>query len=778
MPNIQHTIMLSSALALLMSQEAAWAQNNDEIIVTARKQAENILEVPLAVTAISAADIDAANLENIVDLAAFTPGFQLESFNSIPGRYDSTPFIRGVVFDSTDPLRQTVSVFVDGVFVSGGNMMLDFEGIERVEVIKGPQSAQFGRSTFAGAVNYITADPSTEFQGRLSGLAATRDEYEITASVEGPILGDTLSGRLTGRYNFNGGHYDNALDPSQELGEEETLSFGAMLMYQPSDNFKTRLRGFYSEIDDGQPATILLDSSFNSGPFVPGGETIFAGTIPEFDAADIGLNSTDADFDAFIADAATRDVFFSITPDRFGLDREALRISLDGQYDFDNGIALNYVAGYSSEKATSLIDVDSSPDATYTQVANREFEDLQGEIRLSGNAFDESVFWSFGANYYELKFDTGGAFGLQAFGQSFSFGQDGFLDREDVNTLGFFGKVDWDVTDRFSLSFEGRYQEDEIDEGPDANGTFTSFLPRVTADYEPWEDGLFYATYSEGNLPGGFNSNFFDLTADQVTALQTQFAGLDSTYDEETLKNYEIGWKQNFDDLMNLQFSFYKMERVDQVTRAVAQLPNPAFVGDPTQPPIVTETFFVNAAATDIYGAELETNWYPTDNLSLRATLAWTNAEISNFPASGDSGDFEDVFLTDDGFIGQKAERYPPIQITLSGTYDKPIGSLGNMEANWYLRGDILYANEYFISTPNLGESPAVTDARLRTGIRTDRYTLEAFVTNLFEETAPTAANNYIDLSNTTPLFSFGVEAVQVGLRDKRQFGIRAAMNF
>ena len=334
------------------------------------------------------------------------------------------------------------------------------------------------------------------------------------------------------------------------------------------------------------------------------------------------------------------------------------------------------------------------------------------------------------------------------------------------------------------MTLEGRYQEDRIDEKvgngnatdsvPGSPATFKNFLPRVILDYAPTPDTLIYASYSEGNLAGGFNSNFFDLTPDQVTALNSQFPGLSGTFEEETLQNYEIGWKQTVGSTLNFALSVFFMERTDQGTNAVAQLPNPDFLTDPMAPPIVTETFFVNSAASEIFGIELEANFTPTDRLSFRTTFAYTDASISDFPASGDSGDFEDVFLTDEGFIGQAAERYPDIQATISGTYQFPVSE----SLDFFLRGDVFYASEYFLSTPNLGKVPQSVDGRLRAGVRNSDLTIEAFVTNLFNERAPITGNNYIDLSNQTSLFTFNVDATAIGLRDKRQFGLRALYNF
>lgn len=238
--------------------------------MTARKQEETLLEVPLAVTALTEDFIEETGIQNIVDVARFTPGLVLKSFNSIPGRYDSAPFVRGVVFDSSDALRQNVSLFVDGIFVSGGNQMVSLDNLQRVEVIKGPQSAQFGRTTFAGAINYITKDPSRDFDGSISAMAATRDEYEIKGSLEGPVAGDTLRARITARYNLHGGHYLNLANPkqkNQELGEESTFILSGQLLFEPSPMWRTKINAMYTEIDEGPSAaftfpTIDVDGSF------------------------------------------------------------------------------------------------------------------------------------------------------------------------------------------------------------------------------------------------------------------------------------------------------------------------------------------------------------------------------------------------------------------------------------------------------------------------------------------------------------------------------------
>lgn len=776
-------MVVAAAVTTVLCAPVVNAQSVEEIVVTARKKEESINTIPLAVTAITEEEIENAGFENILDIAKATPGFVFESYNTFPGRYDSVPFIRGVVFDNLDPIRQTVSVFVDGIYVAGGTQGIGVEDVARIEVIKGPQSAQFGRATFAGAVNYVTVDPSDEFQGKVSGSLATRDDYELTASVEGPIGGsDMWSGRLSARYDFHGGHYPNDLQSSQQLGEQETMSIGGMIMFQPNDSFSAKFRAFFSQLDDNHAAVYLHDSTLNSGPF-GGVETIFAGTLPE--VANTGLNTTDADFQTWITQARAQGAnFIGGEPDEFGLERDSYRVSLDATYEFANNMTLSGIFGVNSDEGTILLDVDYSPDNAFTSYAGREFDDFSGEIRLAGVSFEDRLDWGIGVSLYDLEYNTNGAFGVPRFGQASSFGNLGEVTLTEVTTEAIFGQIGYALTDQISVNLEARYQRDEIDQKvrdmpgtsvAGSPGEFKRFLPRVIVDYTPSDNTLLYLSYSEGNLAGGFNGTFLDFTAAQQAEARQQFPGLGATFDEETLESIEVGWKQTFDK-GSLAIALYQMDRTDQVSTAVVRVTNPDF-GMPNEPEFISTTVRVNTAATEIRGLEIEGNWYPTDNFSARATLAYTNAEISAFPASGDSGDFEDVFGTDEGFIGRKAERYPPYQATLSGTYEAPVNFFGS-GSSWFVRGDVFYADKYYISTPNLGEAPSATEVNLRGGFRNDRYTLEAFVTNLFEEQAPTSANNGSDLSDVTPLFVFGVEATNVGLRDKRQFGIRGSMRF
>ncbi len=252
---LRHSLMAFTALASFAASEAVVAQQLavEEIVVTARKRAESIQDAPVAITAFSSVELQAAGFSNILDVTKATPGVFVEAFNVSPARIDTTPRFRGIFLSTGNPLQQTAGIFIDGNPVIGGIQGIGIQELERVEIVKGPQSALFGRNTFAGAINYVTRDPGDEMRTDVSLLAADRDEYRAQGSVEGAIS-DTVKARLNASYDFNGGHYDNNAVDGQELGETTTWSVSSVVTFEPSETFRAKVRAHYYQDNDGPPA--------------------------------------------------------------------------------------------------------------------------------------------------------------------------------------------------------------------------------------------------------------------------------------------------------------------------------------------------------------------------------------------------------------------------------------------------------------------------------------------------------------------------------------------
>jgi len=700
-------VSAAALLAITLAGTNAYAQSNDEIIVTARKSESSLQDTPLAITALGNAELEDAAFENIIEVSKAAPGLFIESINGTNARVDTSPRFRGITFDSSSPLQRTASIFIDGTLVTGEVNALSNQEIERVEIIKGPQSALFGRNTFSGAINYVTKAPANEFGGELSLLAATRNEFRGSASIEGPILGDTLTGRITGSYDFDGGHYSNIAEPDQDMGEETTWALSAVTEFKPNDNFRMRLRGSYSRDRDG-PAAIARVAGFtehNFGGFaLPGGgvtERAFRGTIRTPDESEIGTSATPAEY--------SEDEFFVFT------------------------------------------DFDATPTFGFNTTGGRAVDDFSIEARLSGSALSDKLDWSFGGNYLDIDImGVGGFFdGLLGFWFPGVFADPSST---GAKTFGVFGTLDYQLSDEFTVILEGRYQEDEIADAslPGVSpGTFKKFLPRVLLQYEPSDATTFYANYSVGNLPGGFNPEVGELDAVQLAELAAENPGVTTTFREEKLENYELGWKQSMlDGQAAFNLAAFYMVRSDQIFSGF-QLVTDTNPAPGSTNPFRTVAFTDNGATTNIKGFELDGTWNMSDYMTLQGSLAWVDAKIDSFPDGTNAGDFTAVFGPDASVQGQRAPRFPEWSGSLSGTYERPIsGSLFGSDASWYTRGDLFYTGEFYDENTNLAEAPSAVDVNLRTGIRRDNVRFELFVTNLFEEDAPTGANNIADTSS------------------------------
>jgi len=761
---LKYTASISVIAALLLPVSVV-AQDSDEIIVTARKKEESVLSVPIAITAFDEAKIQELGLTDITSLPEFTPGFSYPAFVGLPGRFDNGPRFRGLGINSSAPTRQAASVFVDGIFVSGGVQGIQLDNVERVEIIKGPQSAYFGRNTFGGAVNYITKTPGDEFSGTVSAEAQTLGEYAVSGLVSGPIAGDSVKMTLSGSLRDKKGHFENP-GVGDRLGDEQTWSVGGGIFFTPSDNFDANIRVNYFENEDGAaPVSLSGLADHNCGPFAPATDTTICGAAP------INSPALDTDLPAALQGfLATNNLFLLNGPLRseLGLDRQNLRVSGGFNLEFGNGVVLSSLSGYNYEEVNLLRDADDSSDPQFWSFAARQFEDVSHELRLSGSFMDDRLDWSGGVNYFYEKFTSNGDFLL---GSGRAFGS-GSFSQEEISTLGFFGSLDYQVTDKFSAAVEGRYQIDEIsndgnlqDQSSLVQKTeFKKFLPRVTLDYQLNNDTLLYAQFSRGNLPGGHNPAVVALSAASLAELRAIAPTADITFEEEELDNYEIGIKSRLPDGRGaFQLAAFFMERKNQGFRRSDFITRPGG-GRPLQ-----VNHNVNAGKSEILGFEFEGNYNFNDMFSLEGTVGYLDGEYKVF----ESANFLEVFGVTDA-SGSTLERFPKWSGSLSAVAE---GDFANgME--WFARADGLYTGKRFADETNLTFAKDGVQVNLRTGVDVEAYRLEFFVTNVTDANHATAINRFRDLSAATPFFDFSTLGFEQGLRDKRQFGVRGRYKF
>ena len=832
--NTPIALAVSAALATSLQVSTAFAQENEsmleEVMVTARKREESLAETPIAITAISAAEIQAGAFKSLVDVQKTAPGLFVETMNNENARTVLMPRFRGVTFDASSPLQRTSSVFVDGLIVSSGLHSLPITQVERIEVIKGPQSALFGRNTYSGAINIITRRPGDELKGGIEVDYGAKSKGSTTGYIEGPITSN-LGARATFSYTDKEGHYDNAFVEGQRLGDEETLAYGLMLDFNPTEDLNIMVRASSYEDDDGPGAYAvvggLAEHNFCAEPtpainsfscfFVNGLESAYKGSVNIPNA--IGASSSADVFSK--ATGQLRDAsgnwaglagdgyapigdhsFDDLSHNGFGKAGEGERFGAIVSWDMTDSLNLNVAYGKNEDDYVLFHDFDAAGAFGFHVYNARVTEDETFEVRLSGTS--NRLNWSIGATQVEMSSKAHGGFYDQYFGDFSGSAGYWFADIRnpdtafsliEADTTGIFASVDFSITDKLDLTLEVRRQEDEIND-PNVNAAagkniapaeFKSTLPRVVLKYQLNDNHMLYANYSEGTLPGGFNPEVASklTTPEQIATFNADTPGIGETYEEETLKNYEAGWKYSSNDgRLAMNLAVFHMERADQVYSGFGVIPADVSCSGDTDGDGVpnTETctvaFSGNGTSSDIDGLEIDFNYRVIDSLLLQAAVGYTKAEISDFPANGDCGDFNDVFGPGLSCAGQQAARYPEWIGSLIATYDfdTPMGGA-------YVRGEYFYTGSYYDEVTNLTKIPDATEVNVRVGLRMDNgISLEAYVSNLTDEDAPTGGNNIADTSkyvrDTTFAYNFAVESVHIHMRDQREAGVRLRWDF
>lgn len=742
------------------------AASLEEVVVTARKREESVNSTPVAITAFSGADLAKLGMSDVLELQKATPGFHNESLISSPGRFDSAPTFRGVTTNTIDPTRQTASIFVDGVYVAGGRPQVVPSAIERVEIIRGPQAALFGRSTYGGAINYIQRRPRAVPSGEVNLLAATESEQRIDATLEGPLFSPALTGRLSGAYHRKGAQFTSALDGA-DLGEERDTVLSASLYFTPGESFRSIVSATWYENDDGPPAASQVGrSAFNCGPFGGTFRTI-CGEIPA-PAPSANVATVPAALSTVLARFGNGIV--GAMKSEFGLDREALRASWINEFDIPGtAVTLTAITGYNDEEVNHLADGDNSGAERFAIATQRKFEDFSQELRASASAFDERLQWTLGVNYIDQEY-------TEYFNQLLMRTATAWLnlgnflpDARDIETRGAFGSATFRLTQSLRMTGEFRYQVERVTArsaigGPaqqKLSADFISRNPRLTLEFTPTDGALYYLSYSEGTLPGGFNTALATLSAPQLAFILAQDPKVGVAFAEESLEQWELGAKNQFlDGRASTRVALFRQERKDQVFRRGYAFPDATAPGGTR-----IANVFTNSGSTDIQGIELEASWLPVDRLQLDAQVGYVESELGVFETADQVKLFGRASAA-----GNLTPLFPRWKAALSTTYTQPLSAGREL----YGRLDWFYTGKRYASESNLNWSPEAHDVNLRLGLEQSAWTAELYVENLLEEDAPLGLDQTLDLAIGS-LTEFGYVTTP---RDRRQFGLRISRRF
>jgi iron complex outermembrane recepter protein len=657
----------NDAVAQAAQAPAARERPLEEVIVTARYREEPLQETPIAITAVSALEIEQRGFTSAYEVGLAVPNTSLRPAQAAYGNTMSA-YIRGIgQYDFLPEFEPGVGIYFDDVLypVTMGSTV-DLMDLERVEVLRGPQGTLFGRGSIGGAIRYISKKPQGEDVGDVSVLYGDYDRVDIRASYDFKIA-DTLFARITGVAKNRDG-YQDVIDfacahPDQAgtiprqvynrqanckvgtQGGEDVIGARAALRFVASENFEVTLTGDYQ--DDRSEAR--ADTLVAIGR-IPAGSP-FTGQLPiPFNFWSAGLAARygvpyDERFiapDIYTSYATYSDpaLGFSFRPET-ALQQEG--VSAKAEWQFAENALAELILSYRDFEGHFATDADGSPYNEQTVDGIQNFDSTTAELRFSGRAFDR-MNWTVGVFYLDSQFDTSQQVSIPAFVPA-PFLVNGFNKTGAENKSGFAHLV-FDLTEKLSLTAGGRYSEDSKDEQFDNTIVATSGSTSDThtdwkagIDYRMTDDFMVYASAATGYRPEAFNPRPFQVT---------QFVAVDG----EEATSYELGFKSElFDRRLRFNVAAFYIDYNQRIlpvggteclagsngsylyivppgTPGAVQDSLGQFCIDPNGPPppgaTVSRTFYTNIPA-EVQGAEVELQWQPVDGLSISGIYGYTD---------------------------------------------------------------------------------------------------------------------------------------------------------
>jgi iron complex outermembrane recepter protein len=776
------------ALSILIAAESgvgasAAADSLDEVVITARKIAEPLADVPLSIQVITREELQRARIDGLQSLAGYVPGLYVEP---MWGGTNAAPTLRGQ--SHPGPGGNTVGVFVDGVLqanVSGDDAAM-FD-LERVEVVKGPQSALYGDSTFAGAINFVTRRPTPELQSEVN-LSAGSDAYRaIFASVSGPLGPSGLLGRASFADREFGGTGVNVANPHENLNGYQ--KWGASLALEYSWASDWRVSGDVRLTNDrsGQPAaSTLFASGYNCGSQDPktGYWSFYCGDIPRTRRYDLTPS---------IPDSVTRTLQTSARiewrAERYSVESLSAYYRSNSQVyqDFD-GTSAGELMGVCTVEVTCDVDgatVNRLVNVNQVALSTDLIEQVTQEFRVRHQG--ERVDWMLGAQVVKNSEHSGDGFAVgpvalaadeeltallpqapHLVGPVSAFNglvladpnrvQDSeFIDIHSTLTT-VFGALDYRLTPAVDLHAELRQ----------GLGPFSVTAPRVSIDYRTAAAGLVWLSVARGETPGGSNG--------VPTLIPSE-----REYGPESEWTYELGFRGPlWSERVNFSATaFYNDWRN-------AQIPGPS------NTPGYNNSVIRNIRGIITPGVEFAANIKITQSLS--AALGYTYDDprfksgsedyggsrfcgvtagntTSNFCILGPSRVLtQGPVLLVPYVDGNTLQRAPQQQWTAALTFEPP----HSVQApHWFVRASAEHQGSVFVRPIDGAYDGERTLLDARFGLAHGRWSVELWGSNLTDV-------NYIRAVASRPRFYFPtmVQPQDLIYGDGRRFGLDLRLSF
>lgn len=782
----------TAIIGAMVVPTAAFAQLDDEIVVTAQKRESTLQDTPIAMSAVGGETLADSSIRNAQDLTTLVPSLAVPQFANPSA---TTISIRGIGTSGFNAgLEPSVGVFIDGVYRSrAGSAINDFVAVERIEILRGPQSTLYGKNTPAGVLSIISKKPQYDYGFDGDFTYGNYNQIVAKASITGPLgNSEKAAFRLSGNYNSRDGFITNDFT-GQDINNRNRFGVRADFLFEPTDNLSVRIIGDYNSLNEEccgatpishapGPLAALLDLG---GPLtnpLPGGTPTLLTRDP---------------FD--------RHVSFDKT-----LNTDNENYGFSGEINYDFGPAtFTSITAYRGFDEQSHIDADFiDADLVENRQIQDDFNTFTQEFRFTSNG-GGTVDWMFGGYFYDQDLHTnnrttfgidartyadnlanlltGGAANLSAveglfllgqaiglpttLGQTFftgpvtpgSFFQQGtglgFDFNQSTTSYSAFGSTDWHATDRLTITTGIRYTK----ENKDVVGLFTTddlfssldlgnlvfleFFPPAGTPLGPF--------LSPGPLPRNAFAGFAALQPFNATADFTDSRSEDkvtgnviASYDWSDSTNTYISWSRGFKaggfnlsqstsvtgrDFKSEQMDNYELGWKMKMFDNHVQLNGAVFMQ--TLKDFQSNTFngisfdLTNAGAVSIDGFEVDILAQPTDNFTFTFASTYLDATY-------------DEFLQGPALIGSptptvdlSGERLAGVSkwvLSSTATYEFPVG-----QYDGFVRAEGLYRSGFAPGTDlnPLKEQPSSFVAAASIGVSSDTWDLSFWGKNIFDET-------------------------------------------
>jgi len=741
------SIVLRTAVVLALFGAAPVASAADslaleEIVVTATKVAQDIDRAPAAITAITSDALGPGGIREVRDLAMAVPNLSVGDQFGV-----NRTFIRGIGMTSIDLGADGAVAFLqDGAMIPRpSHQLAGFYDLDQVEVLRGPQGTIYGRGATAGVVNMVTKKPTEDLDGYMNYTIGNYAATTFEGALGGPIAGDTLMGRISGKADKRDG-YGRNLATGKPIDNRDAYAVRGSLRFKPSDTLDMVLMADYFKEDDYNYAFHFF------------GTTV----VPEDQLAHNLLGGRTI-FD-YYGDRGRKVDQRNIVSDQDPInERDGTAVSAIVDWGFAEGWNLKSITAWRDFSRFTRDDLDSSDVDMFGQ--NNYIEDSESwsqDFTLSGTA--ANVDWLMGANYFNEKMHGEVKVPLTNFAvlvnalnagnpewvdlpagalNSLNYWQKGDV---DVEAYGLFVEGRYNFSDAFAMTLGARYNYEKrtgtgsfifdaigVNVPTDKSKSWDRITPKVLFEYTNSHQGLLYAKYTQGFKSGVIN-----------------IGSLNDVIDPEYVDAYEVGYKMSFaDGRASLRTAAFYYDYTDLQV---------GFVNEQS----IVQT--VNAASAENMGVEVEVAARLTEGLSANFSATWLDATYTDFVTGDYRNNFEQVNLK--GNYLQNAPKY-----TLYGAlnYTRPItddGSfIGRIEASYQ---DKVYFTEFNNSD---AEQDAYGLLNLMAGYEggDGKWSVTGWVRNATDEFI--YSNNII----TAPLYG----SIRVGsLLPPRTYGLTLSLNF